>query len=97
MKRRDEIRGEAGHFMHHRFSFVVFCFVLLACASTVSCASKPEDVLLGTWQTANGVNTLEFLKNGTLIFTERQRSMPLKYKVIDSKRISVEGGMFGQS
>jgi hypothetical protein len=57
--------------------------------------SQPQNkeigqVIVGRWKEANGTEVMEFLKDGTVIVTDKGMTMTGSYKFIDDKRIKIE-------
>ena len=69
---------------------------LLSIAALLSsCAASPEDKILGRWKEVDGTETMEFLKDGTVIVVDEGMSMAGTYKWIDNDRVKIELGGLG--
>ncbi|MDI6735075.1 MAG: hypothetical protein QME42_02585 [bacterium] len=60
-----------------------------------SCASKPENEIVGKWEEIGGTESIEFFKDGTVSGVDKGRSMVGSYKFVDKDRIKMEMGGFG--
>ncbi len=72
--------------------YTIILFILLI----ASCASKPENLIIGKWEDVKDKTTIEFLKDGTCILVERkQQAVVGKYNFIDNNRLKVD--IYGMS
>ena len=64
---------------------IVCCVVLLS-----FCSTKPQDEIVGRWKEADGTETMEFRKDGTVTIEDEGQSMAGNYKIADNGQIKLE-------
>jgi hypothetical protein len=68
-----------------------FCLAICLILQTISCFSKPENVLLGKWQSIYSNETIELLKDGTVtINNPKGKSATGDFKLADDEHIRIE-------
>ncbi len=73
-----------------RFCLITCCVLMLA-----SCGLKPTWDAVGKWERADGKETIEFLRNGTVQVTTATSSVTVPYKFVDPKHLQLELGSLG--
>ncbi len=72
---------------------LVLCLVVLAS----SCALKPSWDVIGKWQKIDGIETLDFARNGTVAIMVGTTTYTVPYVFSDTKHISVQVGSLGST
>jgi len=94
LKDRDFSKSQReGVFMKAVRLSLVLCLVVLAS----SCALKPSWDVIGKWQKVDGIETLDFARNGTVTITVGSTAYTVPYMFSDTKHISVQVGSLGST
>jgi hypothetical protein len=67
-------------------------FVVLLALFLFACSSRSEDRMVGKWQQVDGTQVMQFFNNGTLIVSDRGKSMDGVYKILSDGRVRLEIG-----
>ncbi len=76
---------------------VRLCLVLCLVVMASSCALKPSWDVIGKWQKVDGIETLDFARNGTVTITVGSNTYTVPYVFSDTKHISVQVGSLGST
>jgi hypothetical protein len=55
-----------------------------------SCSSKPEDAIVGRWKMIDGIEIMEFFRDGTVNVVSERGTLGGRYQFIEKARIKVE-------
>jgi hypothetical protein len=73
------------------------CLVLGLVVLASSCALKPSWDVIGKWQKIDGIETLDFARNGTVAIMVGTTTYTVPYVFSDTKHISVQVGSLGST
>jgi thioredoxin-related protein len=81
--------------LHSLIATLILLEILVSgCISNPISISTPQDAIIGKWIEEDG-STTEFLKEGTIILSEKEIPMAGNYRFIDDTRIRIEIGGLG--
>jgi hypothetical protein len=72
------------------FSRLLLLLSRVSLALLVSCASTPEQAIIGKWKLTTGADTIELFPDGTLISVERGIPAQGTYSFLDATRVEIE-------